>query len=810
MTTFLQDLRYGARMLVKTPTFTLIAMVVIALGIGANTAIFSVVNAVLLKSLPYPESDRVMSISIFNSRLEGQKGGLGDADFLAIKEYNQSFAQVAAVTTPRNGFNLTGQDQPEQVIGSLVTADFFEVLKINPLLGRTFFPDDDKPGKERVVVVSYAFWQKHFNGDPKAIEQSISLNNESYAVIGVMPKDFRFERTGRSEFWAALQLAPPQARPPYYLVVIGRLKAGVTEPQAQTDLSAIVNEIGKRYATPGSNEEGRAVVEPLKKVIVGNSQLSLVVLLCAVVFVLLIASVNVANLLLVRATGREKEMAIRAAMGASRWRLVRQTITESLLLALIGGTLGLLLGAWGMDLILAFKPETLPRLDEMSLDNRVLWFTALMSLVSGLIFGIAPAIQSGRTHLNTALKDGGRSETESFAKRRLRNVLVVSEFALALMLLIGAGLMIRSFQSLQQVNPGFNPNHTLTMQINLPRNKYRDAAQAAAFQQQFLQKVESLPVVESASLSMALPPNLLIMTNPFAIEGNLPAPGEAQPLAEHLLVSPNYFKTLGIKLINGRVFTDADNPDSPSVIIINKTMAETYFPNQDPVGKRLQTGDYNPQAPFDTIIGVVDDVKYQGLGEERKPTMYWPFLQNTWWRSMYIAVRTQNDPLQSVAAIRNEVWSVDKDLPVSNIKTMEQLMSESVNEPKALTTLFTMFGGLALLLASIGIYGVMSYAVSQRTREIGIRLALGAQVGDVLQMVIKQGMALAIIGVSIGILGSFALTRLMAGLLFGISATDVVTFVVVSLILTGVALVACWVPARRATKVDPMMALRYE
>jgi putative ABC transport system permease protein len=810
MYTFLQDLRYSLRMLLKTPAFTLIAVVVIALGIGANTAIFSVVNAVLLKSLPYPDSDRVMDITLFNSQLEGQRGALGDADFLAIKEYNQSFAHIAAYTTPRNGYNLTGKDVPVQVNGSRVTADFFEVLQVTPMLGRTFFSDEDQPGHERAVVVSYAFWQKHLSADPKAIEQTISLNNETFAVIGVMPKDFRFARTGNSEFWASIQLETPQARPPYYLDVIGRIQAGVSEQQAQADLSSIVNEVGKRYATPGSNEEGRAVVLPLKKVIVGNSQLSLIVLLCAVIFVLLIASVNVANLLLVRATSREKEMAIRTALGASKWRLVRQTITESLLLAFIGGTFGLLLAVWGMDLIVAFKPENLPRLDDLNLDNRVLLFTGLISLVSGLMFGLAPAIQSVRANLNSALKEGGRSDTDGFAKHRLRNVLVVSEFALALMLLIGAGLMIRSFQTLQQVNPGFNPHHVVTMQINLPRNKYQDAAQGAAFQQQFLQKVQTLPGVESASLSMALPPSLLIMTNPFTLESSPPAPGEAQPLAEHLLVSPDYFKTLGIKLISGRVFTDADKQGAPSVIIINKTMAETYFPNQDPVGKRLQTGDYSPQAPFDTIIGVVDDVKYQGLHEERQPTMYWPFLQNLWWRSMYIAVHTQNDPLQSVAAIRSEVWSIDKDLPVSNIKTMEQLMSESVNEPKAMTTLFAMFGAVALILASIGIYGVMSYTVTQRTREIGIRVALGAQKSDVLQMVIKQGLKLAIIGVCIGLIASFALTRLMADLLFGVSATDVLTFVAVSIILAGVALVACLVPARRAARTDPMVALRYE
>ncbi len=811
MENLFQDLRYSVRMLFKNPAFTIIAVVAIALGIGANTAIFSVVNAVLLKALPYPEPDRIMNILLFDARLKGQKGGLGDADFLAIKERNQTFAHFAAFSTPRNGFNFTGKDAPLQVIGSLVTADFFEVLKINPLFGRTFVPDEDKPGYARVVVVSYNFWQKYLNGAPNVIEQSITLNNESYSVIGVMPKDFRFARTGTAEFWATLQIAPPQSRPPYYLNCIGRLKTNVTEQQALADASAIVNEVNKQYATPDSSAESdKAVVEPLKKVIVGNSELSLFTLLGAVIFVLLIASVNVANLLLVRAASREKEMALRTALGASRWRLVRQMLTESLLLALLGGTLGLLLAVWSIDLIVAFKPRNLPRLDEISLDGRVLLFTCLITLISGLIFGLAPAIQSARANLNTALKEGGRSDMEGFGKRRLRNILVVAEFALALMLLIGAGLMIRSFVRLQQVNAGFNPDKVVTMQLNLPRNKYREPAQGAAFQQQFLQKVQSLPGVESASLSMALPPNLAIMTNPFTVEGKPPASGEAQPLAEELLISPDYFKTLGIRLLNGRVFTEADNGDAPSVIIINKTMAETYFPGQDPIGRRLQTGGYSPDVPYDLIVGVVDDVKYRGLNEEPKPTMYVPFLQNLWWRSMYIAVRTQNDPLTHVAAIRNEVLAVDKDLPVSNIKTMEQLTSESVTEPKALTTLFGLFGAVALILASVGIYGVMSYTVTQRTREIGIRMALGAQKGDVLQMIVRQGMTLAVIGVSIGLLASFVLSRVIADLLFGVNARDVLTFLAVSLILAGVALVACFVPARRAAKTDPMVALRYE
>jgi putative ABC transport system permease protein len=534
------------------------------------------------------------------------------------------------------------------------------------------------------------------------------------------------------------------------------------------------------------------------------------VLLGAVFFVLLIASVNVANLLLARATEREREMAVRAALGAGRLRLIRQALTESTLMALLGATLGWLLAQWGVDLIVALSPENLPRLGEISIDTRVLGFSLLMTCFSGLVFGLAPALQSSHVDLNTTLKEGGRSGAEGFRRNRLRKLFIVSEFALALLLLIGAGLMIRSFLRLQGVNPGFAPVRLLTAQIVLPQSRYREGAKVGAFQRQLLQRLQALPGVQAASVSMSLPPNLLIMRNPFTVEGQAPAPGQSLPLAEHILVSPDYFRTLGIEQRAGRAFTDADDANAPQVIIINEALARQYFTNQDPVGRRMQFGDYSPTGPWLTIVGVVADVKYSGLREAVQPAIYTAFQQNLWWRSMYLAVKADGDPLGLVNTVRNEVQALDRDLPVSQIKTMDQLMSDAVAEPRVYTLLLGIFGAVALLLAALGIYGVMAYAVTQRTHEIGVRLALGAQSGDVLRLVVSAGMRLALLGIAIGLLAAFALTRLMSKLLFNVSPTDPLTFALIVLLLLGVALLACYLPARRAMKVDPMIALRCE
>jgi putative ABC transport system permease protein len=806
MQTFWQDVRYGARMLLKKPGFTLIAVLTLALGIGANTAIFSVVNAVLLRPLPYSESERLMQIFLNNPETASGRGGYGNADFQALRERNQSFEKIAAIS-PGNRFSLTGGGAPEQVVGAVVTAEFFDMLGARPQRGRTFLAGEDKPGSPRAVVISHGFWEKYLSSNPDAVGQTVTLNNESYTVIGVMAPGFRFTAFGPAELWAALQLAPPRVRPPYFLRVIGRLKPGVSAEQAQAEVRAIANQIQQQYpkSTPMV-----ARAEPFKHAIVGDARLSLSVLLGAVFFVLLIASVNVANLLLARATEREREMAVRTALGAGRLRLIRQALTESALLALLGATLGWLLAQWGVDLIVALSPENLPRFDEISIDMRVLGFTLLMTCFSGLVFGLAPALQSSQVDLNTTLKEGGRSGAEGFKRNRLRSLFIVSEFALALLLLVGAGLMIRSFLRLQRVDPGFAPDSVLTAMIVLPQSSYREAARVGAFQRQLLQRVQALPGVQAASVSMSLPPDLLMMRNPFAPEGQSPSPGQSLPLADQLLVSPDYFRTLGIQQLTGRAFTDADDASAPQVVIINETLARQYFPNQDPVGKRLQTGDYSPKGPWLTIVGVVADVKYNGLNEVAQPTLYTAFQQNLWWRSMFLVVKTGGDPLGLVNAVRNEVWALDRDLPVSQIKTMDQLMSDAVAEPRAYTLLLGALGAVALLLAAVGIYGVMAYAVTQRTHEIGVRMALGAQSGAVLRLVVGSGMKLALLGMAIGLLAAFALTRLMSKLLFDVSATDPVTFALIALLLMGVALLSCYLPARRATKVDPMAALRCE
>ena len=804
MQSLLQDLRYGARMLMKKPGFTLIAVLTLALGIGANTAIFSVVNAVLLRPLPFPESDRLMQIFLNNPETASNRSGYGNADFQALRERNRSFEKIAAVS-PGNRFSLTGGAAPEEVIGASVTAEFFDMLGVRPQRGRTFQAGEDKPGSPRTVVVSHSFWEKYLSSNPNAVGQTVTLNNESFTVIGVMPSDFRFTAFGPAALWTALQLDPPRARPPYFLRVIGRLKPGVSAEQAQAEVSAIADQARQQY--PNSQPKV-ARLEPFKRAIVGDAQLGLSVLLGAVFFVLLIASVNVANLLLARAAEREREMAVRTALGAGRLRLIRQALTESALLALLGATLGWLLAQWGVDLIVALSPENLPRLDEISVDGRVLGFTLLMTCFSGLVFGLAPALQSSQVDLNTTLKEGGRSGAEGFRRNRLRKLFIVSEFALALLLLAGAGLMIRSFLGLQRVNPGFAPDHVLTAQIVLPQGRYREAARVGAFQRQLLQRVQALPGVQAVSVSMSLPPHLLNMRNPFTVEGQPPAPGQSQPKADHILVSPDYFRTLGVEQRAGRAFTDADDANAPQVIIINEALARQYFPNQDPVGRRMQFGDYSPTGRWLPIVGVVADVKYSGLHEAVEPALYTAFQQNLWWRAMYLAVRTSGDPLSLVNDVRNEVWALDRDLPVSQIKTMDQLMSEAVAEPRAYTLLLGALGAVALALAAVGIYGVMAYAVTQRSHEIGVRMALGAQYGAVLRLVVGAGMKLALTGMAIGLLAAFALTRLMEKLLFGVSATDPATFGLIALLLMGVALLACYLPARRATKIDPMVALR--
>ena len=805
METLWQDIRYGIRILSKSPAFTVVAIITLALGIGANTAIFSVVNGVVLRPLSYPEPEKLMMV--FLSSPQHKTGGLGNADYYAVKDRNHSFEHFAAISYS-DGFSLTGSQIPERIQGVAVTAEFFSALGVNPYIGRAFQSDEDQPEKPATVVVSYSFWQSHLNGDQNAIGKQITLNNSTHTVIGILPADFKFLNGRPVELFPILQLAKPTHRPPYYLETFGRLKNGVTAQQANADLADISRQLLEQY--PNSGTDAKLVTDPMKGFLIARVHQELLMLFGAVAFLLLIAIVNVASLQLSRGAAREREYAIRAALGASRSRVVRQLLTESVLLGFAGGIAGLVLAFWGVRLLKLAGPTNLPRLQEVGVDYQALAFTLAASIVSGILFGLVPAVQSRRSGLNESLKDGGKGGSEGASRRRLRGALVVAEFALSLVLLIGAGLMIRSFLRLQSVDPGFSPTNVLSMEISLPNAKYPRGVNIGGFYDQLIQKVKVLPGVQYASVSMSLPPDRLVMHNPFVIEGQPVPPGQSATAAEELLVTPEYFKTLGIPFLRGRNFDENDTADKPDVIIINETMAHRYFPDGDAVGKRLQTGEVSPGVPFCTIIGVVGDVKYTGLDQEKALTMYAAYSQNLWWRSMYLIVKTTVNPPTLASAIRQEVWNLDKDLPVTNIKVMDELMHESVSQARFRTSLLGLFGMIGLIMAAVGIYGVVSYMVTQRTNEIGIRMALGAQRWDVLKLVLSHGLTLALIGVGIGIVACFALTSVMTGLLYDVSPTDPMTFIGISGLLTMVAVLACYIPARRATKVDPMISLRYE
>ena len=812
MHTLWQDLRYGVRMLLKQPAFTCVAVITLALGIGANTAIFSVVNAVLLRPLPFPQSDDLVMVTMANPRLGEDRIPLSVADFLDWRSQNQAFEDLAAFTD--NWFSLTGDAEPERLRGAWVTAGFFSTLKAQPLLGRTFVAGEDAPGGAPLVILSQRLWQRRFGSNPQVIGQAITLNGRSRTIVGVMPTGFSFppddetSLPGEVDLWALHTLTPPARRGPYYLYGIGRLKSGVQLQQAQSELNSIG--LRMRQDNPLTNAETTLAARSLKEVMVGDVRRMLFVLLGGVAFVLLIASVNVANLSLSRAAARGSEMAIRSALGAGHGRIIRQLLTESMLLAVVGAALGLLLAWYGIDLLLAIGSDNLPRLHEVKIDTRVLGFTTLISLLSGLLFGLVPAWRASRASVNQSLKEGRQIGPEGKGWLRTRNILVVAEVALSLVLLAGAGLMLNSFVRLQRVSPGFAPQNILTTEISLPGARYEEPHQVNGFYQQLIDRLSNLPGVNAAGIGMSLPPNLLSISDTFTIEGAPVTPGKSEPAAPLVVVSPGYFKTLGVPVLQGRNFNENDRAEAPPVVIINETLARRYFPNQSPIGRRLKTG--GPERPNNAwmeIVGVVGDVHYGGLDVEPEPAYYEHYLQ-TPWSGTYLVVRSNSDPRQLAGAIRNTVWSLDKDLPVANIRTMEELLSESVARPRFRTFAFLILGSLALVLAVTGIYGVMSYMVTQRTREIGIRVALGAQRGNVLSLVIRQGMSLAVIGVVIGLGAALMLVRLMTSLLFGVSATDPATFAAITFLLLAVALVACWLPARRATKVDPLVALRYE
>jgi predicted permease len=792
-----QDLRYGVRMLLKHPGFTFIAVLTLGLGIGANTAIFSLVNAVLLRPFPYQAPERLV---ILRERVSGGGAGFSPSypNFADWRAQNTVCSSMAAVRQ-NESFNLTGTGEPERLQGRLVSAEFFSTLGIEPLLGRDFLAEEDRPGATPAAILSYGLWQRRFGEDPGIIGKQLTLNNQSFTVIGITPANFQFWAEadvtvpiGLSAQRFRLRGADPGAD------VVARLKPDVSQEQAETGLNMIAARLEEQY--PKSNKGRRMRVTPLHERFVGDVRQPLLILLGAVGLVLLIACANVANLMLVRASARQKEMAMRVAIGAGRWRIIRQLLTESVLLAALGAALGILLAHWGTSFIAGHLPDGIPRLQEAQVDAPALVFTLAVSLVTGLLFGLAPALQASRPNLNEGLKEGDRGS--SGRRQRLRSLLVVGEVALTLTLLVGAGLLIQSFRRVLQVDPGFNTQNLLTMQLSVNNS---DVQQVANFFEQLQQNVRNLPGVKSVAVSDGLPFGMANYPG-FIIEGR-PEP-ENKGSGLRYSVSPDYFRTMGIELIKGRLFTAEDSRDSPLVAVINEVLAQRYFPNEDPIGKRLKHG---PTSPSLEIVGIVRHVEHYKLDGQKsvQPQFYTNFNQNSA-RLINLLTRADGDPVRLASAVRGQIAALNKDQAVFNVRTMEQIVAQSVAPRRFLMLLLTVFALVALALASIGIYGMMSYAVARRTREIGVRMALGAQSGDVLRLVIGQGMKQALAGVALGLVASVALTRTMKNLLFGVSATDPATFAAIALLLVLVALLACWIPARRATKVDPQVALRCE
>jgi len=807
MESLFKDIRYGFRMLLKKPGFTAVAALTLALGIGANTAIFSVVNAVLLRPLPYREPARLVEIWETNPLKGWVDAPAAPANFYDWEQQNDVFEGMANYAPGPGNLALTGYGEPERLRGQRISGNLFSVLGVEASLGRTFLPEETWKGKNEVVILSHGLWKRRFGADPNLNGQTIALDGKNYTVVGIMPEGFYFP-TKEVDLWVPWGLDPTQIsklRRPHFMRVVARLKSGKTLAQAQTEMNTIAARLEEEY--PGTNVKMGAGLGLLHDWTVTDTRLPLLILLGAVGFILLIACANIANLLLARAATRMREMAIRTALGAGRSRLVRQLLTESLVMSVGGGALGLLLAVWGKELLLAFSPGNIPRFDEISVDASVFSFTLGITFLTTLVFGLVPALTSSKIDLTLSLKDGGQKGGGDARHNRARNLFVVLEVAFALMLLIGAGLMIKSFVRLQRVDPGFDPDNILALQISLPMSKYKEDPQLIAFYQQALERIKSLPGVANAGLTIALPSQGPAWTSDFTIEGR--SPEDYGKEVRHNVVSPDYFRTMRVPLASGRMFTDYDSKDHPLVVVINEALARGFFSNEDPIGKRLKFSKPEVEDDWITIVGVVKNEKLEGLAAEVKPEVYQPFPQSAN-DFVNLVVRTETDPRALTTAVRREISALDKDVPIFNITTMKEVLYESVARERFTVLLLTIFAGVALILSAVGIYGVMSYAVTQRTHEIGIRMALGANTTDVLRLVVRQGIKLTLAGIGAGIAGAFALTRLMENLLFGVGATDPLTFTVISVLLTFVALLACWLPARRAAKVDPMIALRYE
>ncbi len=817
MEPLVKDIQYGFRSLVKRPSYTAIALITLALGIGANSAIFSVVNSVLLRPLAYRDSDRLVMIWGNFSKLNIERLTAKAAEYEDYRTQHQIFDQVAAFNN--QSLNLTSVDQAERIVGARVTANLFSMLGAQTELGRSIATDEAEAGHNMVVVLSHGFWQRHFGGEATAVGQRLKLNDQDYTVIGVMPAGFQFPHASLpfaqpAEVWIPLAYSSEQVtqrQGPYYLNVLAHLKPGVTLSQTRTQMNTLGQIFEKEYRGyrgPNGEDGGwRITIAPLQEEAVGNSRTALLLLFGAVGLVLLIACANVANLMLVRAAAQQKEVAIRAALGASRWRIARQWVIESLLLALLGSGLGLLLALWSIDLLIKLGPAGLPRVQEIKIDARVVVFTTGLAILTGVLCSLIPALRASNLDLQSALKE---SRTLGGGRRQYgRNLLVVGEVALSLMLLIGAGLLVKTFVRLQRVNPGVAADQLLTAQINLPESRYREPAQASAFYRELIERLETLPGVQGASVSTMRPLNGTARNDPFAIEGR-PFDSSNLTSAGWQMADANYFRTLGIPVVQGRDLTAQDTDEkSPILAIINEAMARRFWPNENPIGRRITLGLPRPDNPWVTIVGIAKDLPHRAIDSPPEPDWYLSRALGPQ-RDRYLFVRTAGDPTNLAAAIRSQVSAIDREQPVTNIKAMRDVIAETIAPRKFNMLLFGLFAAISVVLAAMGIYGVISYAVAERTQEIGIRVALGARAVDVMNLVLRGGLNLALIGIAIGLAGAFALTRLMKSVLFGVTPTDAVTFASVSVGVIAVALLACYIPARRATKVDPLVALRYE
>jgi putative ABC transport system permease protein len=805
----LRDLRFGIRSLRKRPAFTGIALVTLTLGIALNTTVFSVFDSVLLRPLPLRDPKTLVSVWETGLHEGVRQNELAPANFVDIRAQNQVFESIGAFGD--QSFNLSGQGDPERLDGYRVSANVLSLLGVAPALGRTFVTGEDDPGNDHVLVLSDSLWRRRFNSDQNIVGRVITLDNDSFTVVGVMPKQFFFP-VRESELWVPMAMSQDEAsgRGDHYLRVVARLKSGVAATRANLELDAIANRLASQY--PRTNEGLSFVTHPLQQDYVGNLRLPILVLFGAVALVLCIACANIANLLLAQGTTRRKEIAIRLALGAGRWSIVKQMLVESCLLAVLGGALGVIVAVWAVDFLSKLVPTSLSQLHGVALNTRVLLFALATTLITGLVFGTVPAIHSSRANPGETLGDIGRDSGGGQTGRVLRRMLVISEVALAVVLLVGAGLLLRSFHRLTNVDPGFRTDNLLTMRMVLPSPKYSKPQDRRKFYDEVLRRIKEVPAVENAAIISFLPLSFSGMNFSFTVE-NQPMMGDMNlPMALYRVVSPDYFSTLDISLARGRVFDIHDVESSPAVVVVNRRLADHFWPNQNPIGKRMKVGAADSPNPWATVIGVVGDVRQAGLYGEQEFEMYASYNQD---RRGFVAprdlvVRTKADPAATASAVRQAVWSVDKDQPVSNVRTMEQVFAATVSRERFQTLLLTIFATAALVLACVGLYGVISYSVAQRTHEIGIRMALGACHTHVLKLVIIQGMALTVVGLALGLGIAAAVTRVLTEMLFNVTAMDPVTFVGVAGLLLVIALFACYIPARRATKVDPLIALRYE